>query len=98
VSSTADGTRRGREQLFGETERLIGKPSQQPSEEDILASLTAALFLCPLSEWDHGILQKNRLGLRLKEEIFYQTDGCIAIPQSLAPVFVEQFCEETHLV
>jgi hypothetical protein len=35
-------------------------------------SLTAALFLCSLSE---QYTSQNRLGLRMKEEIFYQMDG-----------------------
>jgi hypothetical protein len=49
----------------------------------------------------NGILHKNMLGLRLKEKIFYQmdgwwkfTDGCITIPETPAPPFVEQFHEE----
>jgi hypothetical protein len=39
------------------------------------ASLAAALFLCSLSEWNPWYTSQDRLGLRLKEKIFYQTDG-----------------------
>jgi hypothetical protein len=56
-----------------------------------LASLAAALFLCPLSEWDHGILHRNRLGLRLKEKFFYQMDD-----ESLTPIFFKQFHKGTQ--
>jgi hypothetical protein len=39
------------------------------------ASLAAALFPCLLSEWDPQYTSQESLGLRLKEEIFYQMDG-----------------------
>jgi hypothetical protein len=39
------------------------------------ASITAALFSFPLPNGTHGTHHKNRLGLRVKREIFYQTNG-----------------------
>jgi hypothetical protein len=49
----------------------------------------------------HGTQHKNRLGLRLRREIFYRTDGevcdgCIAILESLFNTFVKQFHEGTQ--
>jgi hypothetical protein len=63
-SCTAEGIRRGRQQLFREIERLIGKPSEKLSQEDK-----------PWPHWQlpcswvhylngiHGIHHKNGLGL-----------------------------------
>jgi hypothetical protein len=44
------------------------------TEGQTSASLAAALFPAPYLNGTHSILHKNRLGLRMKEEIFYQTD------------------------
>jgi hypothetical protein len=58
-----------------------------------LASLTAALFLCPLSEWDPQYTSQ--------EQAWFETEGGnghIAIPESLAPIIVNQFHEGTHSV
>jgi hypothetical protein len=35
----------------------------------------AALFPRPLAKWDPWYILEERLGLRLRREIFYQTDG-----------------------
>jgi hypothetical protein len=40
-----------------------------------LTALMAALFPCPLAEWDTWHTIQERLGLRLRREIFYQMDG-----------------------
>jgi hypothetical protein len=58
--------------------------------------MAAVLFSCPLSEWDHGILHNNRLSLRLKEKIFYWTDGGSLLMAALAPTFIKQYHEGTH--
>jgi hypothetical protein len=66
------------------------------------ASLAAALFLCPLSEWDPWHTSQEQAWFETKRENFLPdgwwkfTDGYIAIPESLAPTFVKQFHEGTH--
>jgi hypothetical protein len=66
------------------------------------ASLTAACFLCPLSEWDPWYTLKVQASFETEAGIFLTDrwwkfiDGLIAIPDSLASIFVEQFHEETH--
>jgi hypothetical protein len=57
-------------------ERLIGKPSQQPSQEDKPQLHWQLSCSCaPYLNGTHSILHKNRLDLKLKENIFYQTDS-----------------------
>jgi predicted glycosyl hydrolase (DUF1957 family) len=67
-----------------------------------LASLAAALFLCPLSEWDPWYTSQEQAWFETEGENFLLgrwwkfTDGHIAIPESLAPTFVKQFHEGIH--
>jgi hypothetical protein len=67
------------------------------------ASLTAALFSCPLSEWDPQYSsQKQALfetegGNSISDRWWKFTDGHIIIPESLAPTFVKQFQDGNHL-
>jgi hypothetical protein len=67
-----------------------------------LASLAAALFLCPLSEWDPRYRSQEQAWFETEGENFLPdgwwkfTEGCIAIPELLAPTFVQQFHEGTH--
>jgi hypothetical protein len=64
-------------------------------------SLTAAVFPYPLAEWDPWHTQeqawfKTEEGNFLPHRWWKFADGCIAIPESLAPAFVKQFHEGTH--
>jgi hypothetical protein len=67
-----------------------------------LASLGAALFPCPLSEWDPWFTSQEQAwfetegGNFLPDGWWKFTGGRIAIPESLAPIFVKQFHEGTH--
>jgi hypothetical protein len=67
-----------------------------------LASLAAALFLCPLSKWDSWHTSQEQAWFETEGRNFLLdgwwkfTDGHIAIPESLAPTFVKQFHEGTH--
>jgi hypothetical protein len=67
------------------------------------ASLTAVLFLCPLSEWDQWYTSQEQAWLKTERGSFLQggwwkfTNGHIVIPELLAPAFVKQFHEGTHL-
>jgi hypothetical protein len=59
-----------------ETKRLIGKPSEQPSQEDKPQSHCQLPCSCaPYLNGTHGILHKNRLDSKVKEEIFYWMEG-----------------------
>jgi hypothetical protein len=70
------GHQKERQQVFGETEKLRGKPNEQISQEDKLpTSLTAALFRALYLNGTYSTLHKNRLGLRLKEKFFYWSGG-----------------------
>jgi hypothetical protein len=66
------------------------------------ASLAAALFPCSLSEWDPWYTSQEQAWFETEGGNFllYRwwrfTDGCIAIPESLAPTFVKQFHKGTH--
>jgi hypothetical protein len=62
----------GRQQLFGDTVKLIGKPSEKPSQED-KPQLPCSHTLY-LNE-THGTHHKNRLASRLRREVFYWVDG-----------------------
>jgi hypothetical protein len=70
--------------------------------EQTSASLAAALFPCPLSEWDSWYTSQEQAGFETEGGNFLAdgwwkfTDGHIAIPESLAPTFVNQFHEGTH--
>jgi hypothetical protein len=84
--------------LFRKIERLIGKPSKHPAQEDKpWPHWPLPCSRVPYLNGTYGILHKNRLGLRLKEEVFYQThDGSLfmaALPYLshwlLAPTFVK---------
>jgi hypothetical protein len=64
-------------------------------------ALTTALFPCPLAEWDQKYTQeqtwfKTEKGSFLLGRWWKFVDGCIAIPELLAPTFVKQFHEGTH--
>jgi hypothetical protein len=65
-------------------------------------TLLAALFLCPLSDWDpHYTSQEqaefeNEGGNFLPDGWWKFTDGCIATPESLPPTLVKHFHEETY--
>jgi hypothetical protein len=62
-------------------------------------ALTAALFLCPLIEWDPKCMPSQQAWFKTEEGNFIPdrwckfADGHIAIPESLAPAFVKQFHE-----
>jgi hypothetical protein len=66
------------------------------------ASLTAAFFLCPLSEWDpwytlqEQALFENEGGRNLWGRCWKFTYSHIAIQEYLAPTFVKPFHEGTH--
>jgi hypothetical protein len=66
------------------------------------ATLTAALFLCPLAEGDPQYMPQEWAWFKTEEGNFLPNrwwkfaDGCIAIPELLAPAFVKQFQEGTH--
>jgi hypothetical protein len=61
--------------------------------------LTAAFFLCPLSEWDPQNTLQEWAWFKTEEGNFLPggwqkfADGCIAIAELLAPSFVKQFHE-----
>jgi hypothetical protein len=62
----------GKQHLFGEVERLIGRPREQLSQENKPQPLWQLPCPCvPYLNGIHGIFHKNRLGLRMKEKIFY---------------------------
>jgi hypothetical protein len=73
-----------------------------PHRRTNLSLLTASLFLCPLSEWDLWHTSQEQAwfetegGNFLPNRWWKFTDGPIAIPESLAPIFVKQFHEGTH--
>jgi hypothetical protein len=60
----------------------------------------AAMFPCPLAEWDPWYTPQNRL--KTEERHFLPNgwwkfaDDHIAIHEPLAPTFVKQFHEEIH--
>jgi hypothetical protein len=62
----------------------------------------AALFPCPLAEWASQYTPQEQAWFKTEEGNFLLggwwkfSDGCIAIPESLAPTFVKQFHEGTH--
>jgi ribonuclease HI len=66
------------------------------------AVLTAALFLCPLAEWDSWYTPQEWAWFKAEEGNFLPngwwkfTDNRIAIPEPLTPTFVKQFHEGTH--
>jgi hypothetical protein len=93
----------------GETTAVLG--NQKADREDrqtvlpggqASASLTAALFLCLLSERDSQYTSQeqawfeNEGGSFLPGGWWKFTNGHIAIPKSLAPTFVKQLLEGTH--
>jgi hypothetical protein len=64
--------------------------------------LMAALFPCPLAEWEPWYTPQEQVWFKT-EEGNYLPNGwwnfvnvCIAIPELLAPKFVKQFHEGTH--
>jgi hypothetical protein len=65
-------------------------------------ALITALFPCLLAEWDPWYTQQEQAWFKAEEGNFLPdgwwkfADGCIAIPESLAPTFVKQFHEGTH--
>jgi hypothetical protein len=65
--------------------------------------LTAALFPCPLAEWDPWYTPQEKAWIKTEEGDFLPNgwwkfaDGYIAIPESLTSTFVKQFHEGTHL-
>jgi hypothetical protein len=69
----------------------------------ISASLAAALFLSPLSGWDPWYTSQEQPwfetegGNFLPDRWWKFIDSHIAIPESLAPIFVKQFHEGTYL-
>jgi hypothetical protein len=76
-------------------ERLIGKPREQPSQEDKPWPPWQLSFSCvPYLNGIHGILHKNRFEIEGENFLLGKwwkfTDGCIAIPESLTPTFVTQ--------
>jgi hypothetical protein len=65
---TAKDTKRERQQLSGETKKLIGKPKQAAFiGGQTSTSLMTALFPCPLSEWDPWYT--------LQEQAWLKTEG-----------------------
>jgi hypothetical protein len=66
-------------------------------------SLTIALFLCPLSEWNMWHTSQQQALFESEGENFLPdkwwkcTDGHSIISESLDPTFVKSFHEETHL-
>jgi hypothetical protein len=62
----------------------------------------AALFPCPLAEWDPWDTQQEQVWFKTEKGNFLSNgwwkfaDGCNAIPESLAPTFVKHFREGTH--
>jgi hypothetical protein len=100
---SAEGTRRGRQQLFRETKKLIRKPSKKPSQEDKPQPHWQLPCSCaPLSEWElwytsqEQVWFQNERGSFLPGRWWKFADGHIAIPESLTPTFVKQFQEGTH--
>jgi hypothetical protein len=65
-------------------------------------ALTSALFPCPLAEWDPQYTPQEQDWFKTEEGNFLLNswwkfaDGCITIPESLAPTFVKQFHDRTH--
>jgi hypothetical protein len=65
--------------------------------------LTAALFPCPLAEWDPWYTPHEQALFKIEEGNFLSNgwwkfaDSCVAISESLSPTFVKQFHEGTHL-
>lgn len=66
-------------------------------------TLTDALFPTPLAEWDPKYSQhedawfKTENGSYLSSGWWKFEDGRIAIPEALAPAFVRQFHQKTHM-
>jgi hypothetical protein len=64
--------------------------------------LTAALFPCPLDKRDSQYTPQEQAWFKTEEGNFLPdgwwkfADGCIAIPELLAPTFVKQFHEGSH--
>jgi hypothetical protein len=62
----------------------------------------AALFPCPLAEWDPRYTPQEQAWFRTEEGNFLPdgwwifADAYIAIPASLAPTFVKQFHKGIH--
>jgi hypothetical protein len=66
-----------------ETENLTEAEQAALTRGPAPNALMAALFPCPLAEWEPSTYHKNRLGLRLRREIFYQMDGECLLMASL---------------
>jgi hypothetical protein len=68
----------------------------------MLDVLMAALFPCPLAEWDPQYTPQEQTWFKTEEGNFLPNgwwkfgDGFIAIPELLAPTFVKQFHEGAH--
>jgi cbb3-type cytochrome oxidase subunit 3 len=64
--------------------------------------LTAALFPCLLAEWYPRYTPQEQASFKTEKESFLPdrwwkfANGCITIPESLAPMFVKQFHKGTH--
>jgi hypothetical protein len=62
----------------------------------------AALFPCPLAEWDPRYIPQEEAWFQTEKGNFLLdgwwkfADGSIAILESLAPTFVKQFHKGTH--
>jgi hypothetical protein len=61
-----------------------------------------ALFPCPLAEWDPQYTPQEQAWFKSEEGNFLPNgwwkfaDGCIAIPESVAPTFVELIHKGIH--
>ena len=66
-------------------------------------ALTAALFPSPLVEWEPNYSQHGSTWFKTENGSYLQggwwkfEGGRIAIPEALAPAFVKQFYQETHI-
>jgi hypothetical protein len=61
------------------------------------ASPTAALFPCPLSEWNPWYTSQEQAWFENEGGGWWKfANGCVTIPESLALTFVKQFHEGTH--